>query len=88
MTLYNYQGPLPHDQRPPRPRVARCGTLPGYKRHQRLKEPVCDPCRQANINECRSRRGPSAEVERIRARFAYFRKAEARIDVGAEVNAA
>jgi len=88
MTPYNYQGPIPHEQRPPRERIAKCGTLPGYKRHKRLKEDVCDPCRRANINECRERRKPSAEEDRIRARFAYFRDAEALIDVGPEANAA
>ncbi|MBL1108025.1 hypothetical protein JK361_26130 [Streptomyces sp. 5-8] len=25
----------------------RCGTLPGYRRHQRRKEPQCDACRKA-----------------------------------------
>ncbi|WP_435643390.1 hypothetical protein ACR9VJ_18255 [Streptomyces sp. H49] len=25
----------------------RCGTLPGYRRHQRRKEPQCEACRRA-----------------------------------------
>lgn len=31
-----------------RPQVAPCGTLAGYTRHRRLKEPYCDACRAAN----------------------------------------
>ena len=31
---------------PGRP-VAACGTRSGYRRHQRLKEAVCGPCREA-----------------------------------------
>lgn len=28
----------------------RCGTMPGYRRHQKLGETPCDPCRQANTD--------------------------------------
>ena len=31
-----------------RPRVAHCGTLSGKRRHQRLGEPVCAPCKKAS----------------------------------------
>ena len=30
------------------PRKAVCGTVSGYSRHLRLKEPTCEPCRNAN----------------------------------------
>lgn len=33
---------------------AKCGTRSGYNRHYRLGEPVCEPCRQANIENCRA----------------------------------
>jgi hypothetical protein len=33
---------------PQRAKVAPCGTPAGYKRHNRHKEPACDPCRAAH----------------------------------------
>lgn len=35
-------------QPPTHRRIAECGTPSGYRRHRRLHEPVCDPCRTAN----------------------------------------
>ena len=34
--------------RPPLAKVAACGTDSGYQRHWRLKEPVCEQCREAH----------------------------------------
>lgn len=34
----------------------RCGTVPGYYRHRRLKEPTCQPCRDAYIADARIKR--------------------------------
>lgn len=30
------------------PKGAQCGTTGGHARHVRLKEPICEPCREAN----------------------------------------
>lgn len=38
----------------------RCGTLAGYSRHRRLKEPKCGPCRKAITDQSRQRREDAA----------------------------
>ena len=41
-------------------RVARCGTESGYRRHLRLREQVCDACREAKRVAVRRQRGADA----------------------------
>lgn len=65
MPGYTYRGtirdahePSPYEKptRRHKERVAKCGTTGGYSRHKNRGEPVCDDCREANIEAGRARR--------------------------------
>lgn len=48
--------PTPTETAPKKRRaVAVCGTTGGYARHKRMKEPICDPCREAKNGYWRER---------------------------------
>jgi hypothetical protein len=44
--------PQPVKRKPQKPRkdAAQCGTKSGHKRHQRLGEPACGPCKAAKAD--------------------------------------
>jgi 5-methylcytosine-specific restriction endonuclease McrA len=50
------------------PKIAKCGTRSGYNRHLRLKEEVCQDCRDAQNEYDRKRFYENPELKRIRNR--------------------
>lgn len=49
----------------PRRGLAECGTLAGYQAHRAKAEPVCEPCRMANVQASRDHR--AAEARKLHA---------------------
>ena len=45
------------------PADIRCGTLLGYRRHLRRKEPTCAPCKAANTAKAATYRPPPPELK-------------------------
>jgi hypothetical protein len=47
----------------PRNGLAECGTHGGYQAHRAKGEPVCEPCRMANVQASRDRRAAEARQQ-------------------------